>query len=181
MLRKLAKRARMARWGLAWRRFRWRVSGALCGQITVDTRQGKLTVSTADQIIGKSLFLHGGFEDAYVAATLSFLRAEGMLPAKGTGTVVDIGANLGVISIGMMRDAEFARAIAIEPDPYNFSLLQRNTRQNGLTPATFACLRRAVSDRAGEVPFELSKDNFGDHRVRELGDEGNFDNVVLAH
>jgi FkbM family methyltransferase len=90
----------------------------------------------------------------------------------GAGTFLDIGANMGVISIGMLTGGEFARAIAMEPDPRNFSLLQRNARQNGLDEQRYLCLPYAASDRRGELEFELSGNNFGDHRVRVGSSEG---------
>jgi FkbM family methyltransferase len=60
---------------------------------------------------------------------------------------------------------EFERAIAIEPEPRNFSLLEHNVALNGLTDR-FICLPYAVSDTKGVISFELSDNNLGDHRVR---------------
>jgi len=100
---------------------------------------------------------------------------------KGVGTVLDIGANNGVTSIGMLRTGELSAAIAIEPEPKNFSLLTRNVKQNHLEHA-ITCLNLAASDSKDQLLFELSKINFGDHRVRrsspgvqpkELDDESN--------
>ncbi len=79
---------------------------------------------------------------------------------------MDIGANNGVISIGALHTGELARAVAIEPDPFNFSMLRRNVDQNGLSSRVI-CLPVAASDQKGELVFELSPTNFGDHRVRK--------------
>jgi FkbM family methyltransferase len=96
---------------------------------------------------------------------MSFLRRIEKCPPKGQGTVLDIGANNGVISIGMLVADEINRAIAIEPDPRNFSLLQRNIELNHLEEKV-VCLNYAVSDTKSELDFELSEDNYGDHRIR---------------
>jgi FkbM family methyltransferase len=96
---------------------------------------------------------------------MDFLRSIQKCPPKGEGTIVDIGANNGVISIGALHSGELAKAVAIEPEPQNFSLLQRNVNQNRLEESVI-CLRYAVSQKKGDLPFELSDDNFGDHRVR---------------
>lgn len=148
-----------------FREFSWRHWPKLSDRTTVSTRQGRFTIFTADQVIGRQLFLEGEFESAWVEAALQFLRTKGVIPPKGRGTVVDIGANIGIISIGMLRQGEFERAIAIEPDPNNFSLLKRNARQNRLE-SRYAAIHAAATDRVGESEFELSENNFGDHRVR---------------
>ncbi len=148
------------------KRLMWRLRGSITQDVTVSTQQGLLTVFTADQFIGKSLYLTGQFEYDWVCAALQWLRNEQKLPPQGTGTILDIGANMGVISIGMLTGGEFPRAIAVEPDPRNYALLQRNVRQNGLDARRYICLPYAASDCRGELEFELSHDNFGDHRVR---------------
>jgi FkbM family methyltransferase len=144
----------------------WRLYGQVFDTVTVSTKQGRLTVFTADQIIGRSLFVHREFEYQWARSALDWLRRERRLRPAGTGTFLDVGANMGVISIGMLTGGQFGRAIAVEPDPRNFSLLRRNARQNGLDEDRYVCLQRAASDRRGELEFELSDENFGDHRVR---------------
>jgi len=136
--------------------------------VTVQTRHGLLTIDTADRYIARSLYCKGEFELDLMLRTAAHLRSIGAIPAKGTGTLLDLGANMGVTSVGMLTHDEFDRAIAIEPAPRNFELLQRNVRQNGLDRRV-VCLPLAVSDRSGTVSFELSDTNFGDHRVRLEG------------
>ena len=66
------------------------------------------------------------------------------------------------------------KAIIIEPEPDNFRYLQINILLNKLTDRTI-CLNSGVSDHTGICDFELSKDNYGDHRVKM-----NFDNLELT-
>jgi len=147
-------------------RWRWHFSRRWHKTITISSRQGTFTIVTdADDPISRSLYFSGHFELDLIGQTLTCLRELGLCPPAGQGTVVDVGANIGVISVGMLNAGEFARAIAIEPEPRNFSLLERNVRQNRLGERV-VCLPIAVSDRQGTVEFELSADNFGDHRVR---------------
>jgi len=152
-------RARLHLW-------RWQLNHRLRRPITVASRQGRFTIATdVEDPISRCLYFYGHFELDLIGQTLKCLRELGLCRPAGQGTVVDIGANIGVISIGMLHTGEFARAIAIEPEPRNFALLERNVRQNQLDEAML-CLPVAVSDRQGSVEFELSADNFGDHRVR---------------
>jgi FkbM family methyltransferase len=65
----------------------------------------------------------------------------------------------------MLKRGELARAIAIEPEPYNFSLLEHNVKQNGLNERIL-CLPYAASHQKAELRFELSASNYGDHRIR---------------
>jgi len=85
------------------------------------------------------------------------------IPRQG-GAILDIGANMGVISVGMLYGNHFKHAIAIEPDPINFNLLRLNVRQNGLEDR-FSCLNAAAGRNEGKLKFELSAINYGDHRV----------------
>jgi FkbM family methyltransferase len=161
LLNNVARRLRQR-----FRKLAWAWVAQRRPQVTVATRQGRFTVYTSDRIIGRRLYACGEFELDWVNTVLPFLRDTGRLPACGRGTVVDIGANMGVISIGMLHHAEFEKAIAIEPDPRNFQLLEHNARQNQLLLDRYLCLPCAASDHRGEAEFELSPDNYGDHRVR---------------
>jgi len=150
-----------------WLRFFWwELSKRFRKSITtISTKQGVFTISSADEVISRSLYCRGEYELEFTSQALKLLREIQQCPPKGQGTVVDIGANNGVISIGILYTGEMERAIAIEPEPQNFSLLQRNVDQNGLEKR-FICLPYALSDKHGQVVLELSGSDFGDHRVR---------------
>lgn len=143
----------------------WKIHGKLRRSVTVRTKQGTLTVSAADTAIGKSLYCCREYELDLTLKVAAFLRDIRKTPLNGKGTVLDIGANIGVICVGMIEQGLVDKAIAIEPDPHNFALLEHNVRQNGLEDRVI-CLRRAVSDASHVVAFELSDNDYGDHRVR---------------
>ena len=144
----------------------WRLLTKFRPSITVKTKQGVFKVLTGtEESIGRSLYCNGEFELDLIVNTTAFLRSIGKCPAKGMGTLVDVGANNGVISIGMLQTGQMERAIAIEPEPRNFAVLEHNVSLNGLKDR-FICLPCAVSDVSKKIDFELSSSNFGDHRVR---------------
>jgi hypothetical protein len=144
----------------------WEILRRLRSSLTVSTKQGRFTINLGkEDYIGRDLYANGEYELEVVSATMDFLRSIGKCPPKGEGTVVDIGANIGVISIGLLHTGECHRAIAIEPEPRNVALIERNVRQNGLQ-SKYITLPFAASNQRGELVFELSDDNFGDHRVR---------------
>ena len=152
----------------SFRRLRWSSARWFQNTISVRTSQGLFTVSSADQCIGKALFCSGQHELGLVRDSTSLLQRLGRFPKNGKGTIVDLGANVGPISIGFLNLGLADKAIAVEPDPTNFSLLERNVAQNDLQECMI-CLPYAVSDCATQVQFELCDWNPGDHRVRCSG------------
>lgn len=148
------------------RGLQWQIHRRFSKFTTVHSKQGTLNIRLgSDDYLGKHLYTRGQYELDMVTSSLEFLRSTGKCPVKGKGTVVDIGANNGVISIGMLYGGEFEKAIAIEPEPQNFKLLLENMQLNGLNERMIP-LQYAVSDKAGELVFEISDENSGDNRVR---------------
>ena len=174
----LAERVRRA-----YRKLRWGIVRGGPGRtpriLTVPTANGILSFSNMDLHNAKALYIHRAWEIDLITTSMDYLKREGLVGKPGQDVLVDVGANLGMISIAMLKCGYFREAIAIEPDPRNFSLLKRNIEQNGLSdrirPFPFA-----VTDEPGEVELELSDVNFGDHRVRaaapsaptRMGEEG---------
>jgi FkbM family methyltransferase len=80
------------------------------------------------------------------------------------GLFVDLGANIGwysTIAKRVMPDG--SEIIAFEPEPGNFSVLQRNT---ALEPGVKLRLEQAaVADVQGHLLLHLSESNQGDHRI----------------
>ena len=143
----------------------WHTVYKLRKYATFPTRQGTFTVLTADNYVAKSLYCFDQHEMDWMESVFSFLRKSGRIPAEGKGTVIDIGANNGCSGVAMLRVNGMARAVAIEPDPRNFALLERNMLQNRLKDRAI-CLPYALSSESGELQLELSPVNFGDHRIR---------------
>lgn len=131
----------------------------------IDTAQGRFQIPTdIEDPISKSLVLIGQHELDLSRETMELVRTITGRP-RGEGTIVDIGANNGVISIGMLMTGELERAVMIEPDPGNFQRLMANVKLNKLGKRVRG-VNVAAADKPGTVTFELSADNFGDHRVR---------------
>jgi len=143
----------------------WRIKRIFKETETVSTKQGVFTVSLkGDDPISRSLYLFREYELYLMTSAMTFLRGINKMSVKGQGTVIDIGANNGVISIGMLHNSEVEKAIAIEPEPRNFAMLQHNIKQNKMSDKII-CIPCAASNSKGILNFELSSDNFGDHRV----------------
>jgi FkbM family methyltransferase len=139
--------------------------------VTVDTYNGRLTFDSRDKLIGKYLFVNRAYERAYLEGALGVLARDGYLARDGQGTVLDVGANIGMISIALLRHGWFARAVAVEPSPQNLRLLAHNVAQNDLAER-ITRLPYALSSTDGERTLELSEYNSGDNRIRHRAAPG---------
>jgi FkbM family methyltransferase len=153
----------------AYRKLLWRAVGGGPGRgsriLTVPTENGLLSFSTGDVHNARALYVQREWEMDLITRSVEYLRSHGHVGKPGANVLIDVGANIGMICIAMLRRDYFREAIAIEPDADNFALLTRNIEQNGLQGRIRAC-RCALTDRSGEVELEIAGENFGDHRVR---------------
>lgn len=107
-------------------------------------------------IAGRRLFIRGDPADPdlahlpQLAAGLAPLlrHARAVLPERPV--IFDVGANLGLVTLGFAAVFPAARIFAFEPSPRNADLLAANLAANGVA-ATI--LRRAVGAAAGEAGF----------------------------
>lgn len=79
-------------------------------------------------------------------------------------TFLDVGANNGHIGIGLLRVSAVERVVAIEPEPLNASLLERNIAQNGIAGKVKFMNVAAAAER-GTLRLALHDWNLGDHQV----------------
>jgi len=97
-------------------------------------------VDTGDDV-GRHLYASGNYEGEEIEAVLRWLDGK-------TGTVVDLGANVGTTTI------PFALAgyhvIAVEPVPATFDMLTTNVSRNNLTDRV-ECVRKAIALNDGTV------------------------------
>lgn len=83
------------------------------------------------------------------------------------GVMIDIGANIGRMSIPRVVLGDATVAYCIEPDPLNYACLVRNIRDNGLAGLALPD-RLAIGARDGIVRLERAKSP-GGHRVLAEG------------
>lgn len=132
--------------------------------LTLKTKQGIFIVSTKDTAIGRSLFTKGQFEYDFSRKAVDLLRTHGYVKSENI-TFFDIGANIGIISVGLLRSGMIAQSFAVEPEKYNFDVLRKNIKLNGLESKTL-CLPFALGDRRTVLNMKISQTNLGDHRIQ---------------
>ncbi len=128
-------------------------------------------VSARDLAIGRDLFVLRKCDFEKVKHAKHILESR----AFGFSLLVDIGANIGTICIPAVKRGFFKRAIAIEPEPFNFSLLETNIRLNNLTEKIKTHNMALGMNEREVLEFELSGTNYGDHRIKVRGDSGLYD------
>ncbi|MGI9036137.1 MAG: FkbM family methyltransferase [Pyrinomonadaceae bacterium] len=139
--------------------------------VTIETENGLLSVSNKDWLMGKQLFVHREFEVEFIENSIGFLRQEDWLKKEINRTVLDVGANLGMIGIALVKKEFFDEVLAFEPSPDSFRLLKKNIRQNNLTDK-IKCYNVALSSENTEFEFEIAADNSGDNRIKLTNENG---------
>ena len=88
---------------------------------------------------------------------------QAVFAAQGAGSWIDLGANIGTTVIPAALAG--AACHAVEADPANRALLERNIARNGVADRV-SVHAAAVWDAPTELSFEIAPANLGDHRVR---------------
>src|SRR6267143_1107579 len=121
----IAHRIRRAYRKLRWRRLRGG-PGRTPRLLTVPTANGILTFSNMDLHSAKGLYVQRAWELDLITRSMEYLVREGHVGRPGSDVLVDAGANIGMVCIGMLKHGHFREAIAIEPNADTFALLERN-------------------------------------------------------
>lgn len=132
---------------------------------TVLTRNGLHTFDSKDKTTGRILHVYRNHEFDEMMLVVQYLRDKKLLASGSDGTVIDVGGYLGMSSTAFLLEDVFGKAIAFEPSPDNYRLLNLNIGNNHLEDRLQA-FNMALSDKNTELLFELSDENFGDHRIR---------------
>lgn len=155
--------------GRIWRKILWkRLYEGPRHDITVDSWNGRLTFDSRDRFIGKYLSVDRAYEPATITQALTWLEKNEWLTRDLSGVLVDIGANIGMITTAMLTQGWFGRAVCFEPLPGNLRLQRINIAQNQLADRVTS-LGVALSSQPGELALEISETNTGDNRIRLPG------------
>lgn len=102
--------------------------------------------------IGYELFINGIYEQK----TINYL----VKTIPHGGVLIDVGANIGAISLLTARLRPDVRVYAFEASPYIFSFLKNNIEQNHLT--NILAINKAVHETSDtEMEFYAPEDEFG--------------------
>ncbi len=89
------------------------------------------------------------------------------LKRSGSPTCLDIGANIGLITLNILAEVPEAHVVAFEPGPHQAGLLQETVAANRLTDRV-TVVRSALSHQTGSARFAV-------HHSRHASGDGFFD------
>lgn len=118
----------------------------------INTRAGKFYLPNLKDIISIDLFINGYYEKGLVS-----MLKENIPP---NGVLIDIGANIGSISIPLSWMRPDIKIIAVEASPWIYTILKRNVEENkakNIFPINFA----VYSESGRLLPMYVPKDLFG--------------------
>jgi FkbM family methyltransferase len=138
----------------------------------IDTDKETFLVNLNDQEIAKSLFCTGLFDFEKLLISINIIKTNNK--NYESNTLVDIGANIGTISIPAIKRGVFEKVVAFEPNAENSKLLKVNLILNNIDDK-FKVHQSAVGDKDAYLDMELSSDNSGDHRISVSDSNGIFD------
>ena len=122
----------------------------------------KVFVDPRDDRIAYTLLSGRSWQREHLDAALQAAHQAGRL--KAGGVFVDVGANIGLITLYAMLSGRFSHAIAIEPDPWNRTILKQNLEINGLTERVIV-VAKAASDKVGTMKLHRDAKNLGAHSL----------------
>lgn len=143
----------------------WKYAKFFGQTITIGTAQGRFTIRTDDEVIGKHFFIDGQYELDLIRKAEKLIEEVGCVVERNNGVVIDVGANIGFTSITLLLDAFAIGAVAVEPAPINYSILRENIKLNQLENSILS-IQTAISSDEGKLKLELNDTNFGDNRIK---------------
>lgn len=119
-------------------------------------------VDPKDHMIGFKLLCGEAWQRDDLEAAIACLRQHDAL--RQPAAFIDVGANIGTQTVYALLSGVFATALAIEPEPGNFSLLTRNLAENGLE-ARVRTRQVAAGSSSAELTLFLDSKNAGAHSL----------------
>lgn len=120
--------------------------------ILINTKAGIYHLPNLKDMISIDLFMNGYYEKGLV----SMLKEN--IPVNGV--FIDVGANIGSISIPLSRMRQDIKIIAVEASPWIYNILKTNVDSNNatnITPVNYA----VYSESGKKLPIFAPKDLFG--------------------
>ena len=135
--------------------------------VSVSGAYGTIRQSISDRAILPEYMKTGRWAEETNRSLEEFFRT------KGSGTYIDVGANIGLTTIPIAQNPN-VRCIALEPEPKNFEYLKHNVEAN-CHHGNVTLEQIAAFSKRGTLLFEISPVNFGGHRIRLREMEGHAD------
>lgn len=131
-------------------------------RVLVELDDHRFLVDPKDTQVSFSLMNVGEWQRGDFQRAVQWLSQRGRLRANAV--FVDVGANIGTQTVYALLSGKFGKAVAIEPEPNNFALLQRNIELNGMADRA-VLLHKGASSGGGSVSLNIDPQNSGGHSL----------------
>ena len=121
--------------------------------ITITAKNNlKYSVPNLKENISEELFLNGIYEEKTIEHITKIIPKNGVM--------MDIGANIGAISVAIAKKRPDIKIIAVEASPNIFQYLKKNIELNQIS--NIIAINKVISDVSGQtLKFYAPKDKFG--------------------
>ena len=153
----------------------WRIYGFFSANIVVKTELFKIKVSSKDVAIGRNFYLWGEYGLSEIDKAFEILKLNNLYK---NGTLLDIGSNIGHVTLHCLSKKYCSYSICIEPDSFNFQLLLDNVKLNSIQDNVLL-VKKGLGANSGKVDMILSQNNFGDHRIFSANENSSEDKYNL--
>lgn len=127
--------------------------------IVVNTRAGKFHLPNLKDMISIDLFMNGYYEKGLVRMLKENIPANGVM--------IDVGANIGSISVPLAKMRPDIKIIAVEASPWIYQVLKKNIEANNLENV-FAINFAVYSESGKSLPMFAPKDLFGKGSLKSV-------------
>ena len=130
-------------------------------EIIVETEHDlRFIVNTNDKVIAKSIFItQKPWEIDLLKLVFNILKD------RKINFLLDVGANIGTVSIAATKLGYVKNCYAFEPEPLNYKYLKWNIFLNKFQK-NILTFNVAVSNSSNDLKYiHLSKNNYGDHQI----------------
>jgi FkbM family methyltransferase len=127
--------------------------------IVVNTKAGEFYLPNLKDMIAIELFMNGFYEKGLVEMLTKNIPANGVL--------IDVGANIGSISIPLSKMRPDISIVAVEASPWIYKVLKRNIQANNasnITPLNYA----VYSESGKTLAMYAPKDLFGKGSLKSV-------------
>jgi FkbM family methyltransferase len=120
----------------------------------------------------RDLWLRPGSGDLFIFHEIftneCYRMPHAILPQAGT--IVDLGANIGISTLFLSQLFPESRFVCVEPNPFNAAVLRRNVAWLGPRVSVIEC---AIAEYSGEISFSDSDWSWGGHIESEASGNRN--------
>lgn len=141
--------------------------------VFVENQSVSYLLDTKDKVISKAIYRHGLYDFDILQKALKI--------CKGKDYLIDVGANLGSISIPAIKNNYFKMSYAFEIEKLNLKHLKINTILNDLEDKIVIENLAIFSKSNKNLSIKINKYNYGDSKITltQEADNGKIKSITL--